>query len=178
MRATWVLVAALDTLGPSASASESDDTETSAQLLLSRRLLVPVVGVGRASLRDSFADRRGIKAHEAIDIAAPRGTPVIAVDDGRVAKLYRSLAGGLTVYQFDVDASFAYYYAHLDGYVDGLREGTTLKRGDPIGYVGSTGNATADAPHLHFAIFRLAPDRKWWRGAPINPYPFLNDVAR
>lgn len=107
-----------------------------------------------------------------------RGTPVVAADDGRVVKLYRSLAGGLTVYQFDIDAKFTYYYAHLDGYADGLREGTTLKRGDPIGYVGSTGNAAPDAPHLHFAIFRLAPDRKWWKGSAINPYLFLNDAAR
>jgi len=161
-----------------AKASEGDDAEATAQLLVSRRLIVPVLGVRRASLRDSFAERRGVKAHEAIDIAAPRGTPVVAAHDGRVAKLYRSLAGGLTVYQFDIDARFAYYYAHLDGYTDGLREGTMLKRGDPIGYVGSTGNARPDAPHLHFAIFRLGPDKKWWKGSPINPFPFLNDTAQ
>ncbi len=161
-----------------ANASNRDDVEATAQLLASRRLVIPVVGIKRTNLSDTFNQRRGAKAHEAIDIAAPRGTPVIAADDGQVVKLFRSLVGGLTVYQFDTDAKFAYYYAHLDGYANGLGEGTTLKRGDLIGYVGSTGNAAPDAPHLHFAIFRLAPDKKWWKGSAINPYPFLNDAAR
>jgi len=172
-----MLVAGLAALGVAAHASELADAEATVQVLASRRLLIPVVGISRTSLRDSFTERRGVKAHEAIDIAAPRGTPVVAVDDGRVAKLFRSAAGGLTVYQFDVDVKFAYFYAHLDSYSDGLREGSILKRGDSIGYVGSTGNAKADAPHLHFAIVLLAPDKKWWKGSPINPYPFLNDMA-
>ena len=161
-----------------ANASHRDDVEATAQLLASRRLVIPVVGIKRANLSDTFSQPRGAKAHEAIDIAAPRGTPVIAADDGYVVKLFRSLVGGLTVYQFDTDAKFAYYYAHLDGYANGLGEGTTLKRGDLIGYVGSTGNAAPDAPHLHFAIFRLASDKKWWKGSAVNPYPFLNDAAR
>ncbi len=159
-----------------ANAGSSGEVEATAQLLASRRLIIPVAGVKRINIRDTFAERRSAKAHEAIDIAAPRGTPVVAVDDGRIVKLYKSLAGGLTVYQFDFDGKFAYYYAHLDRYADGLREGTPLKRGDTIGYVGSTGNAASDAPHLHFAILRLAPDRKWWKGSAINPYPFLNDA--
>jgi murein DD-endopeptidase MepM/ murein hydrolase activator NlpD len=90
-----------------------------------------------------------------------------------VAKLFTSKAGGLTIYQFDPSGTFSYYYAHLDGYADGLREGQIVHRGDVIGYVGSTGNASADAPHLHFAIFRLTSERQWWKGEPINPYPVL-----
>ena len=97
----------------------------------------------------------------------------MAVDDGRVAKLFKSAAGGLTVYQFDPQEKYAYYYAHLDGYAPGLTEGTLLKRGDLVGFVGSTGNAPQGAPHLHFAVFELGADRKWWRGKAINPYDWL-----
>jgi len=137
-------------------------------------LQVPVKGVKRSELRDTFSEARGSRqAHEAIDIMAPRRTPVVAAQDGTVAKLFTSKAGGLTIYQFDPSGTFSYYYAHLDGYADGLREGQTVHRGDVIGYVGSTGNASADAPHLHFAIFRLTPERQWWMGEPINPYPVL-----
>jgi len=120
---------------------------------------------------------RATGSHEALDIAAPRGTPVRAVDDGRIAKLFRSVPGGITVYQFDPSARFAYYYAHLDRYADDLREGATVRAGDVIGYVGTTGNAPPDAPHLHFAIFRLGPERQWWRGTAINPYPVLRDAV-
>lgn len=152
---------------------ESDDAI--AKLLSSRRLLIPVRGISRTMLRDSFAEQRGLKPHDAIDIAAPRGTPVVATDDGRVVKLYRSVAGGLTVYQFDRDDRFAYYYAHLDSYAEGLREGAIVKRGDLIGHVGSTGNASYAAPHLHFAIYRLSAAKQWWKGVAINPHPFLRD---
>jgi murein DD-endopeptidase MepM/ murein hydrolase activator NlpD len=135
---------------------------------------VPVQGVTRSELRDTFSEARGSsRAHEAMDIMAPRRTPVTAAQDGTVAKLFTSQAGGLTIYQFDPSGNFCYYYAHLDGYAEGLREGKTVQRGDVIGYVGSTGNASADAPHLHFAIFRLTAERQWWKGEPINPYPVL-----
>ena len=156
-----------------------------AAILLDRRLAVPVEGVERSALRDTFADARGsappgattattgTRVHEALDIMAPRRTPVLAADDGTVAKLFTSEAGGLTLYQFDVTQTFSYYYAHLDGYADGITEGTSLKRGQLLGYVGSTGNAAPDAPHLHFAIFRLGPEREWWKGTAINPYPLL-----
>jgi murein DD-endopeptidase MepM/ murein hydrolase activator NlpD len=140
--------------------------------LKDRRLELPVEGIERDDLRDTFADARGSRAHEAIDIMAPRGTPVRAVDDGRIEKLFTSDAGGLTIYQFDSDGTFCYYYAHLDRYA-ALREGQPVKRGDVIGYVGTTGNASPDAPHLHFAIFRLTPERRWWKGEPVNPYPVL-----
>jgi murein DD-endopeptidase MepM/ murein hydrolase activator NlpD len=158
--------------------AESDSVADDAGLLAARGLLIPVAGVTRANLHDSFEERRGATRHEAIDITAPRGTPVVAAGDGRVVKLFKSVPGGLTVYQFDPDEKFAYYYAHLDRYAEGLAEGMLLKRGDPLGYVGSTGNASPASPHLHFAIFRLGPDRRWWTGAPINPYPLLNDPRR
>ncbi|MBV2134312.1 M23 family metallopeptidase [Pseudomonas sp. MAP12] len=141
-------------------------------------LIVPVDGVPRENLRDSFNECRGLHRHEAIDIAAPLGTPVIAAGDGQVVKLFNSVPGGLTIYQFDPDEQFAYYYAHLNAYAPGLSEGAKLKRGDLLGYVGTTGNAAAAAPHLHFAIFRLGPERQWWQGAAVNPYPFLNDANR
>ncbi|OGT59703.1 MAG: hypothetical protein A3E01_04375 [Gammaproteobacteria bacterium RIFCSPHIGHO2_12_FULL_63_22] len=137
-------------------------------------LLVPVSGVGPKQLSDTFAQSRGAgRLHDAIDIMAPRGTPVVAVADGRIAKLFDSKPGGLTVYQFDVDEKLAYYYAHLDSYAPTLVEGQQVRRGDVIGYVGSTGNASPDGPHLHFAIFVLGPDKKWWQGTAINPYPLL-----
>ena len=138
-----------------------------------RRLAVPVEGVRAADLRDTFAEGRPGHRHEAIDIAAPRGTAVLATDDGTVAKLFTSVPGGLTIYQFDPEQRYAYYYAHLDRYAEGLREGMRLRRGDVIGYVGTTGNAPADAPHLHFAVFRLGPEKQWWKGEAVDPYPIL-----
>ena len=146
--------------------------------LASRRLAIPVSGVSARDLANTYSDRRGEKLHEAIDIAAPRGTPVVAVDDGRIVKLFTSVPGGLTIYQFDREQRFAYYYAHLDRYAENLREGAPVARGDVIGYVGTTGNAPPDAPHLHFAIFALGPERQWWKGTPLNPYPLLVGGAR
>jgi murein DD-endopeptidase MepM/ murein hydrolase activator NlpD len=154
------------------TATQDDD---SAVLLAARRLIIPIAGISHSSLRDTFDERRGAGKHQAIDIAAPRGTPVVAVDDGRVAKLFNSIPGGLTIYQFDPVENFAYYYAHLDGYAEGLKEGMSIKRGDLLGYVGTTGNAAPDSPHLHFAIFRLGPERRWWKGTPVNPYAYLGD---
>ena len=148
------------------------------EVLAARRLLIPVEGVERANLRDNFDETRGLHRHEALDIMAERGTPVHAVDSGRVAKLFESKAGGLTVYQFDGDQRYAYYYAHLDRYADGLKEGALLARGDILGYVGTTGNAPPKAPHLHFTIFRLGADRQWWKGTAVNPYPFLVETSR
>jgi murein DD-endopeptidase MepM/ murein hydrolase activator NlpD len=148
--------------------------EADARHLASYRLAVPVVGVTKQNLRDTYNERRGSRPHEALDIPAPRGTQVIAAGDGRVVKLFRSVAGGLTVYQFDPSEQFAYYYAHLDHYAQSLTEGMMLKRGDPIGAVGTTGNARDDSPHLHFAIFKLGPEKRWWKGSPVNPLPLLN----
>lgn len=160
-------------VAPSPPGSDASILGMSIETLKLRRLEVPVRGVSRADLKNTFDDRRGGKAHEAIDIAAPRGTPVVAVDDGRIVKLFKSAAGGLTVYQFDRDQQFTYYYAHLDRYAEGLREGKPVTRGEVIGFVGSSGNAAPDAPHLHFSIFKLGPALQWWTGTPLNPYPVL-----
>jgi peptidoglycan LD-endopeptidase LytH len=122
--------------------------------LMERRLIIPVQGVHAEDLRDSFNEVRGGHRHEAIDIMAPRGTPVLAAGEGNVVKLFLSKPGGLTVYQFDDSRTYCYYYAHLDRYAPGLQEGALAPRRS-LGYVGSTGNASPDAPHLHFAIFKL-----------------------
>jgi len=145
--------------------------------LPAKDLLFPIPGFDLRGLRDTFDERRGTKPHEAIDIMAPRGTPVVAVDDGRIAKLFKSVPGGFTIYQIDPTEKYAYYYAHLDRYAPQLAEGALVKRGDVIGHVGSTGNARPDAPHLHFAIFELDPDRKWWKGRAMNPFPLFARAA-
>lgn len=140
------------------------------------KLLVPVQGIKSAQLTDTFYQPRGEqRQHEALDIMAPTGTPVVAVADGKVAKLFHSKPGGLTVYQFDPTGQFAYYYAHLDRYADGIAEGMELKRGTLIGYVGVTGNSDPNAPHLHFAVVALTPEKQWWKGTPLNPFPLMSD---
>ena len=138
---------------------------------------MPVSGIACGALRDNFNDRRGSSPHEALDVPAPRGTPVVAVDDGVIEKLFTSKPGGLTIYHFDPSRNYAYYYAHLDRYADGLKEKAAVRRGQVIGYVGITGNSAPDAPHLHFAIFKLGAERRWWQGAPVNPYPVLHDLS-
>jgi murein DD-endopeptidase MepM/ murein hydrolase activator NlpD len=138
-----------------------------------RQLLLPVQGIRREQLRESFAEGRAGHLHEAIDIMAERRSPVLAVEDGRLVKLFLSAQGGNTIYQFDPSETYAYYYAHLDSYADGLHEGAQLRRGQVIGFVGTSGNAPPNAPHLHFAIFRLTPDKHWWQGTAIDPFLVL-----
>lgn len=146
--------------------------------LRSRSLLVPVRGLAAHDLVSSFSDTRGSsRRHEAIDILAPRGTDVLAVEDGRVAKLFTSDAGGLTVYQIDPSETFVYYYAHLDHYAPGLMEGSMLKKGDVVGAVGTTGNAPKDTPHLHFAVAKLDPDKRWWGGTALDPFLVWRDPS-
>jgi murein DD-endopeptidase MepM/ murein hydrolase activator NlpD len=152
-------------LGATTPAASDVDT------LARRALAFPVPGFDRAKLVDNFAEMRGSRVHEAIDIPAPRGTPVLAVDDGPVQKLFVSRAGGNTVYQFDPTGTYCYYYAHLDAYEPGLAEGQTLRKGDPVGQVGTSGNSPPGAPHLHFTIFKLGDQKRWWEGTPINPFP-------
>ena len=130
----------------------------------------PIRGLTLADLRDSFQEIHNGHRHEAIDIMEPRGTPVHAVVSGTIGKLFLSKPGGNTIYQFDETGVYCYYYAHLDRYVEGLREGMRVERGEVIGFVGSTGNAAARAPHLHFAIFELGPEKQWWKGNPVDPY--------
>ncbi|PYQ28529.1 MAG: endopeptidase [Acidobacteria bacterium] len=137
-------------------------------------LLLPVIGVTEDQLTDTYTQARsGGRTHDAIDILAPRGTPVVAAVDGTIRKLFTSRAGGLTIYEFDVREERVYYYAHLDGYADGIYEGLSVKQGTVIGYVGTTGNAPPGTPHLHFAIENLTPTKEWWKGEPVNPYPLL-----
>jgi len=124
-----------------------------------------------------FAQRRGggARGHEAVDILAPRHTPVVAVEDGTIARLFNSKAGGITIYQFDPTEQFCYYYAHLQRYVPGLHDGQRISKGEVIGYVGTTGNASPNTPHLHFAIFQLTDAKRWWEGRPIDPYLVFKD---
>jgi murein DD-endopeptidase MepM/ murein hydrolase activator NlpD len=138
--------------------------------LRQRRLRLPIDEADVEQMKGHFAQPRGARRHEAVDILAPRHTPVRAVEAGTIAKLFYSKAGGTTIYQFDPSRRFTYYYAHLDAYAPGLREGQPVSGGDVIGYVGTTGNAPANAPHLHFAVFELTPDKRWWEGRPIDPY--------
>ncbi|CAG2094106.1 M23 family metallopeptidase [Xanthomonas euroxanthea] len=138
-------------------------------------LLIPVQGISSGQLQNTFTDARSEgRVHDAIDILAPTGTPVIAVADGTVEKLFNSERGGLTIYQFDPAGTYCYYYAHLERYADGLADKQSIKRGQIIGYVGSTGNADPAAPHLHFEIHRLGPEKQWWKGEVLNPYPVLH----
>jgi murein DD-endopeptidase MepM/ murein hydrolase activator NlpD len=138
-------------------------------------LAIPVAGVKPAALTDTFTQARsGGRVHDAIDIMAPHGTPVVAAAPGTVEKLFFSHGGGgITAYVRSADGRWTFYYAHLQAYAPGLHEGEVVKRGDPIGLVGSTGNASPEGPHLHFAINRMAPGEKWYNGRPINPFPLL-----
>jgi peptidoglycan LD-endopeptidase LytH len=136
-------------------------------------IIVPVAGILPADLRDNYTQPRGNRTHGAIDIMAARGTPVVAAVSGTIRKLFNSRAGGLTIYQFDEAEQLVYYYAHLDRYADGIAEGLVVKQGTVIGYVGITGNAAPDAPHLHFSVEVLPPTKEWWKGTPVNPYPLL-----
>ncbi|MGE5563833.1 MAG: M23 family metallopeptidase [Bacillota bacterium] len=138
-------------------------------------LAIPVVGVKPGDLLDTFDDARSAgRRHDAIDIMAAEGTPVIAAADGTIEKLYFSHGGGgITIYERSPDQKWMYYYAHLSAYAPGLHEGQQVKRGQVIARVGHTGDANASAPHLHFAINTMAPGERWWQGTPINPYPLL-----
>jgi peptidoglycan LD-endopeptidase LytH len=142
--------------------------------ILGRGLLVPVAGVAVSQLRDTFDEGRDDgRVHRALDILAPRGTPVLSADDGRVLRVRPNALGGNTVYTTDPQSRVVYYYAHLDAYQPGLVEGATIARGDVLGIVGTTGNAPKDTPHLHFQVMRMPPDGRYWDGDAINPYPLF-----
>lgn len=134
-------------------------------------ILFPVPGVSPKAMTDSFHDARGQRLHHAVDILAPRNSEVVAVADGTIARMMTSIAGGIAVYQWNQDRTLVYYYAHLEGYAKGLAEGQAVTRGQVLGYVGTTGNAPANTPHLHFAISRVDQKGRWWGGAPVNPFP-------
>lgn len=168
---------------PSARVAAPAHRDTSRQLpaAVAGRYIIPVAGVRADQLTDSFSDARGAntRIHEAIDIMAPTGTPVIAATGGTIERLFESEAGGLTVYVRSPDRRTITYYAHLDAYAPGLTEGQLLRSGQAIGTVGYSGNASPDAPHLHFAIMQTTPGSEWWEPAyPVNPYPVLTGARR
>jgi len=142
---------------------------------MAKHLVVPVAGVGPERLEDTFTDARdgGERQHNAIDILALRNTPILAADDGVILRMSSNNLGGITIFATDADRKFVYYYAHLDHYDADMYAGRQLAKGDRIGYVGTSGNAPKDVPHLHFQIMRWPDDGKYWVGEPIDPYPFL-----
>lgn len=158
-------------LSPPALSPAGDDA---ASILVAKQLMVPVEGVTPDGVSDTYNAPRAGGAHRALDILAPRGTPVLAADGGRIFKLRSNANGGITIYAIDREERFIYYYAHLERYRDGLREGDLLEAGDVIGYVGTSGNAPPNVPHLHFQIMRYRGDGKYWDGDPIDPHAYLS----
>ena len=136
-------------------------------------LRMPLDNVDVEAMKGGFQEKRGARPHEAADLLAPRNTPVHAVEGGTIAKLFFSKAGGITIYQFDPAGDLIYYYAHLERYADGLHEGQTVSAGDVIGYVGTSGNAPPNTPHLHFAVIETDGNRQWWKGQAVDPYPLF-----
>jgi peptidoglycan LD-endopeptidase LytH len=144
-----------------------------------RRILLPVAGANIAKVEDTFFDGRdGDRTHHALDILAPRGTPVLSADDGKILRMTSNSLGGITVYAVDPENRLVYYYAHLDHYNDAMSPGRTIVRGDTLGFVGTTGNAPKDTPHLHFQVMRWPADGKYWNGEPIDPYDALGGLTR
>jgi peptidoglycan LD-endopeptidase LytH len=144
-----------------------------------RSLFFPVSGGDSTRLDDSFDEPRdgGQRKHNAIDIMAPRGSAVLSVQDGRILRLMKSAKGGITVYATDLEEQYVYYYAHLDRYHSNIYAGRPLLKGDTLGYVGTTGNAPKDLPHLHFQVMRMPANRQFWNGDPVNPYPLLRAAS-
>jgi len=143
------------------------------------KLMIPVLGIKPEQLVDTFsASRSAGRVHEAIDIIAPAGTPVIAAADGKILKFHDSVPGGITIYQLSSDEKFIYYYGHLQRRADGLKEGDVVRQGSTIGFVGDTGNSGAGNYHLHFAISIPTDPKRFWEGDNINPYPLLTGSAR
>jgi murein DD-endopeptidase MepM/ murein hydrolase activator NlpD len=164
----------------SGDVSDTTPETTAADLAtLASELIIPVPGVKKSELRDTFNEMRGggTRKHEALDIMAPRGTPVLSASAGRVLKLHNSREGGLMVYAADRSNRFVLLYGHLDRYAEGLRDSLPLQQGQIIGYVGTTGNAAPNAPHLHFAIAHPRDVSLWWTGTPIDPRPLLQQSA-
>jgi murein DD-endopeptidase MepM/ murein hydrolase activator NlpD len=163
---------------PARDAGQSASSQTAATTgdLPHTRLRVPIDGQDIEALKGAFSETRdGSRPHEAVDMLAPRNTPIHAVENGTIAKLFTSKAGGLTIYQYDPSGRLCYYYAHLERYAEGLKDGQAVSQGDVIGYVGTSGNAPANTPHLHFAVFELNADKHWWQGTPLDPYQVFKD---
>lgn len=163
---------------PNQHAEEAAPSSSPTPPVGSAALLIPVAGVRPDQLLDTYADARSEgRVHNAIDIIATRGTPVIAAANGRIVKLFYSERGGITIYQLSADERMIYYYAHLDRYADGLTENHAARQGEVIGYVGDTGNAGSGNYHLHFSISAIANPKRYWDGVNINPYPLLRGNA-
>jgi murein DD-endopeptidase MepM/ murein hydrolase activator NlpD len=137
------------------------------------RLMVPVEGVVPSRIADSFRAPREKGIHGAVDILAPRGTPVLAADSGTIMRMRSNPLGGITIYALDHTERFVFYYAHLDRYRSDLAEGMRVAMGEVLGYVGTTGNAPPDTPHLHFQVMVRREDARYWDGTPIDPRPFF-----
>jgi peptidoglycan LD-endopeptidase LytH len=175
--ATDTLAADVDTLAPSRHDTVPASTPPAVSAVpgsTSRSLVLPVAGIRPEELQDNYLDERSEgRVHEALDIMAPQGTPVLAAADGRILRLFSSERGGTTIYQQSADSMYIFYYAHLDRYAEGIHDGQEVRRGTVIAYVGNTGNAGVDNYHLHFAIWRITDPGRYWDGENINPYPLL-----
>jgi murein DD-endopeptidase MepM/ murein hydrolase activator NlpD len=163
---------------PTEAALPPEAALTPEAALAAKSLIIPVEGVDASRVRDSYTAARGGRTHDAVDIMAPRGTAVIAADAGTILRLRNNEAGGITIYQLDPEERFVYYYAHLDRYQDGLAEGMTIRQGDVLGFVGTTGNAPKNLPHLHFQVMLYRGRGQYWGGEPINPHPFFTRSNR
>ena len=167
-------VTAVETPPPESGQTPSQPQSLNESFVGKLKLIIPVVGVKREQLLDTFADARSEgRVHDAIDIPAPAGTPVVAAADGEIIKLFQSERGGTTIYQLSQDRELVFYYAHLQRYADGLVSGKFVRQGEVIAYVGDTGNAGAGNFHLHFSIAIVADPKRYWEGININPYPLL-----
>jgi peptidoglycan LD-endopeptidase LytH len=162
---------------PDATVGVVGSTTSDVAYLLSRRILMPVAGADMSKVEDSFYEPRdGGRTHRAIDILAPRGTPILAADDGKILRMSTSELGGISMYTVDPDARLVYYYAHMDHYNNAMSPGREIVKGDTLGFVGTTGNAPKDLPHLHFQVMRWPADNKYWDGEPIDPFEALGGV--
>ncbi|NOT63285.1 MAG: M23 family metallopeptidase [Acidobacteria bacterium] len=154
-------------------AAEEPATQPIAEAVLPAglKLIIPVEGIKPDQLRDTFNDARSAgRTHNAIDIMAARGTPVLAAADGEVVRLFNSEAGGTTLYQLNQARNVVFYYAHLERYADSLFVGRQVKQGEVIAYVGDTGNAGAGNYHLHFGVWLTDDPKRFWDGTNVNPY--------
>lgn len=140
-------------------------------------LMVPVEGVEPRALTDTYhQSRSGGRIHMATDILAMRGTPVLAAAPGRIIKLANGGAGGITIYIADASGRYLHYYAHLESYAPNVKEGLAVREGDVIGFVGTTGNAPPNTPHLHYQVMRS--DANYWNGTPIDVRSFITKPGR
>lgn len=161
------------------AAAPSSANASAAEYLSDRHLLLPVAGIPVTKLEDTFNDGRDEdRTHHAIDILAPRGTPILSADDGKILRMSSNNLGGITMYTVDPENRLVYYYAHMDHYNDAMSPGRAIVKGDTLGFVGTTGNAPKDTPHLHFQVMKWPADGKYWNGEPIDPFQALGGLSR